>query len=129
MLDLGLYYAEARMVQREFFTLAKDAETELKQIEAGIAVKAADYAAEISPFWTGALSTSHTAEDVGDMHHVFLDDSVINPITGDHPSVYGIEQHAMGGEKAFYTRTVEEIGPQLLEEGAEDYLSKLEAII
>lgn len=128
MIELALWYQDALRTQRQFLELALKVDSELKEAEASIAVNAALYAAEISPFWTGALSSAHTAEDVGDMHHVFLDPSVSNPLTGDHPADYGIEQHAIGGQKAFYDRTVEEKGEFLLNQGADDYLTRLEAI-
>ena len=129
MLNFDLWFLQARQVQLDLLQAAAfvKGNSESKKIEAGIARQAALYAAEISPFWTGALSSSHMIEDVGEMHHVFLNPSVRNPITGDPPATYGVEQHAIGGRKAFYDRTVEEIGQELLDQAGEKYTTRLEA--
>lgn len=127
MITLQLWYSTALETQTERLAeTIKAAATELKKVEAWVAAEAADYAREISPFWTGALSTSHITEQDDDMTVVFINPNTRNPLTGDPPSVYGVEVHERDDESAFYERTVEEYGPTILEEGAELYLTRLE---
>lgn len=129
LIDLEIWFATAVQIQEELLTLSlMDLPTELKTYEVGVATEAALYAAEISPFWTGALSTSHITEVTEDMTIVYLNPLVTNPVTGDRPADYGVEQHAMGGWRAFYDRTVVEIGPELLDAGGDEFITRLEAI-
>ena len=129
LIDLEMYFAQAVQIQEELLTLALvDLPTELKAYEVGVATESAFYAGEISPFWTGALSTSHITQVIDDMTIVYLNPLSTNPITGDRPADYGVEQHAMGGWRAFYDRTVVERGPELLDAGGDEFLTRLEAI-
>lgn len=55
-------------------------------------------AARISPYLTGTLSSSHRGEliEVTPEHVVgliYIDPSVVNPVFGGFPAVYGIEVH------------------------------------
>lgn len=127
LIDLDMWLAGALQVQEDLLRLTlEDIPNELKLYEAGVATGAALYASEISPFWTGALSSSHITEQTDEMTIVFLNPQVLNPITGDPPAKYGVTQHNMGGWRAFYDRTVVEIGPQLLDAGADEFITRLE---
>lgn len=124
-LDFSAFYITARSLQVELLREAKllasgDLE---KEVEAYIGVAFALYAAEISPFWTGALSSSHIVTDLGETHFVHINPDVRNPVTGDPPAEYGIEQHAMGGWRAFYDRTLSELGPEMLDKVDDDVFS------
>lgn len=127
MITLQLWYSTALETQTELLAATiKAAETELKETEAWVAAEAADYAREISPFWTGALSTSHITEQDDEMTVVYLNPAVRNPLTGDPPAEYGVKVHERDDGSAFYARTVEEYGPTVLEQGAELYVTRLE---
>lgn len=129
MIDGRVWFQDAQRLQLELLSLEaffNDGD-EIKELEAMIAVEAAFYAADISPFWTGALSSAHMVVEVGDMHWIILNPAVRNPITGDAPADYGIEQHAIGGKKAFYTRTEQEIGDELLALAGEEMIARFEA--
>jgi hypothetical protein len=65
--------------------------------------------------WGGALRASHrigvlTLTENNGRGEIFIDPSAMNP-RGQRPSVYGIYEHARGGEHAFYERTVNQAGP------------------
>lgn len=80
------------------------------------------YAVVVTHVDTGALRASHRmALEVGHTAahgRVYIDPQSVNP-HGQLPSVYGVEEHGRGGEHAFYERTVEERGQQILGEMAE----------
>lgn len=65
--------------------------------------------------WGGALRASHRVglptltENYG-RGEIFIDPAAMNP-RGQRPSIYGVYEHARGGEHAFYDRTVKEAGP------------------
>lgn len=84
------------------------------------------YAGEIAPFWTGALASSPITKQTEENTIVFLNPQVTNPLTGDRPADYGVEIHAMGGQRAFFNRAVAEEGPRLLDAGADEFITRLE---
>ena len=127
-LDIENFYSVAKELQQILLNNALElAEGDLeKEVEAEIGVELALYARDISPFWTGALASSHIVDDLGEAHFVHINPSTTNPITGDRTAVYGVEQHEMGGWRAFYDRAVTELGPELLDQAEEDIVTSLE---
>jgi hypothetical protein len=55
---------------------------------------------------------------------VYIDDSSVNPDTGGRPAVYGVVEHACGGEYAFYERTVEEGGHNIAQAASSAWASE-----
>lgn len=65
----------------------------------------------------GALRASHRIEMDGMAGKIYIDPNSTSPrrsSSTSRPSVYGVYEHERGGEHAFYDRTVEEIGPNVI---------------
>lgn len=73
------------------------------------------YAVNITHVDTGALKSSEQVYLVGNRGMVFLDPNAVGP--HGKPSYYGPYEHNRGGEHAFFDRTVEEAGEQIIELG------------
>ncbi len=107
----GLQKAQAENIRR----LA-----ELKpQGAAGQAIRRAGqmiirYVIAITHVDSGALRASHRIEVNGLRGRIYIDPSARNPHTGALTSVYGAIEHARGGKHAFYTRTKNEYGPEVV---------------
>lgn len=65
---------------------------------------------------TGALRASHRIrmERGGLRGVIYIDPTGKNPRTGQRTAIYGPSEHARGGSHAFYERTVNEAGPDLV---------------
>ena len=127
--DFEMFFAQALAEQEALLAevlLLADGDIE-KETEAYLSAELALYAGEISPFWTGALATSHMVSDLGDMHYVHINPASRNPITGDAVTEYASDQHALPG-RDFYNRAVTELGPELLDNVEDEYITRLEAI-
>ena len=72
------------------------------------------YVIAITHVDTGALRASHRLEINGLRGRIYIDPSARNPRTGALTSVYGAIEHARGGKHAFYTRTKNEYGPEVV---------------
>lgn len=72
------------------------------------------YAIGLTHVDTGALKSSHRMEVKNLYGRIFLDPGAVNP-HGQRPARYGPFEHDRGGEHAFYDRTVEEYGQQVLD--------------
>lgn len=66
---------------------------------------------------TGAYRASQRMEIEGARGSIFVDPSATNPRTGKRVTSYARHEEARGGSHAAYGRTVNEIGPRLVEEG------------
>lgn len=129
LLDLGMWFTGALQVQEDLLRMTLETvPNALKLYEAGVATDLALYSGEIAPFWTGALASSPITEQTDEMTIVYLNPEVTNPITGDRPADYGVEQHAMGGWRAFFDRAVIEEGPYALDQGEEEFITRLEVV-
>lgn len=129
LFDFQMFFAQALQEQESLLAevlLLADGDLE-KETEAFLGAELALYASEVSPFWTGALATSHMVSDLGEMHYVHINPSAHNPITGDAVTVYASDQHALPG-RDFYNRAVTELGPELLDKVEDEYITRLEAI-
>ena len=74
---------------------------------------------------TGGLASSLRIERISDAtHRIFIDPSGVNPL-GDRPAEYGIKEHALGGEHAFFERAVNEAGDRLTADGIRSFTSRL----
>lgn len=62
---------------------------------------------------SGALRASHMAEYYGTRGRIYINPATVNP-RGQRPVEYGVYEHARGGSHAFYTRAVNEYGPNLM---------------
>lgn len=76
------------------------------------------YAVSVTHVRTGALHASHLMEINGLRGEVYLNPAAVNPKTKKRPAEYGVYEHRRGGEHAFYDRTIDEAGPDLIERGA-----------
>lgn len=85
-------------------------------------VKAHRYAVSITHVDTGALRASHRMKVTGIRGEIFIDRGTRNPKTGERPAAYGAEEHARGGQHAFYERTVKEAGDGIARETGETIL-------
>lgn len=67
----------------------------------------------------GALKNSHRIGYEGGLEGtIYIDPSSVSPRRGTtkaYPAVYGVYEHARGGEHAFYDRTEAEAGPGVLD--------------
>lgn len=109
------------------------------QTAVAMALEAAQFAMEISPWVTGSLATSHIVEDEGNPAFVRLDPSSVNPFSDENPPEYGPKVHAFGeqhagsplaesasgGARAFYDATVELFGEDILDVGEDTFLAQL----
>lgn len=81
------------------------------------------YAVGVTHVWTGALRSSHRVEfsAMGDQAEgvLFVTPATRNPITGDRPAVYGLEEEKRGGDHAFYMRTYQDRGDTALTLGVD----------
>jgi hypothetical protein len=82
-----------------------------------MAVHAHSYATEITHVQTGSLRASHRIDPdfASGRAAIYIDPGAVNPETGERPAVYGIEEHARGGDHAFYRRVVTERGRTILD--------------
>lgn len=111
-----------------------------KEAEIAMAAEAALYAAEITPWQSGALATSHVVVSTSDETYVHINPTAVNPSSDEDPPEYGPKVHKMGedhagtplaespsgGARAFYTMTVELFGEELLNVGEETFIASLE---
>jgi len=74
------------------------------------------YAVSITHVDTGSLRASHRLEMKALRGRIYIDQSAVNPRSGQKPSVYGFYENKRGGEHAFYDRTVEEFETRAVEE-------------
>jgi len=74
------------------------------------------YATAITHKDTGALKASHRMkyDDKTATGNIYIDPRSINPRSFELPIEYGLYEHARGGEHAFYKRTVDEYGGELM---------------
>jgi hypothetical protein len=72
------------------------------------------YVVAITHVDTGALRASHRLEINGLRGRIYLDPSAKNPRTGAATAMYGAIEHARGGKHAFYTRTKNEYGDEVV---------------
>lgn len=98
-----------------------DARGDLGDITLLMAGLALNYASSITHQWTATLYKSYIL-DTSELNshnrvYVHIDPSVTNPL-GQRPVRYGPFEHARGGEHAFFRRTVDERGDQILTQGA-----------
>ena len=62
----------------------------------------------------GSLRASHRVEVDGLEGRIYIDPAARNPRSKTRPREYGVYENARGGEHAFYDRTVDEYGPQVI---------------
>ena len=91
----------------------------------GAAVKEATvaahrYAVYLTHVDTGALRAAHHMEITGRRGGIYIDPAAARS-DGKRPSDYGPFEHARGESHAFYERTVEEYGRQILNEAGEAF--------
>ncbi len=110
-----------------------------RQTAVAMAIEAAQFAMELSPWVTGSLATAHIVEDEGNPAFVRLDPSSVNPFSDEDPPQYGPKVHAFGeqhagsplaesasgGARAFYDATVELFGEDILDVGEDTFLAQL----
>lgn len=75
------------------------------------------YAVTIAHVDTGAMRAAQRHETRGTRGEVYTDPGAVNPRTKERPADYIRYEEARGGSHAVYTRTVQEAGPKLLEQG------------
>lgn len=126
--DILAHYLDMKKLQFEMLMLARDGvEDEATLLEKDIAIDLALYASSISPFVTGSLSASHTVSEMGDFSLVHISEHTTNPFSDEDPWQYGPEVHAMGGHRAFYTRTVAEASDDVVERHGDAFMGRIEA--
>ncbi len=128
-LDVTINYLQMKQAQFSLIQLnSVGLGSELELFEYEVAEDAAIYASDISPFVSGSLSASHIVTPFGRFTLVHIDETAVNPFSPENPHEYGPEVHAMGGHRAFYTRTVDEYGDILVKKHGDAYVARLEAI-
>lgn len=129
-LDWQSHYLKLKSFQFDMLSLALTGfEDETIQLEKSVAVDLALYASHISPFVTGSLSASHIVSEMGDYSLVHISQHTTNPWSDEDPWQYGPKVHAMGGQRAFYDRTVEERAPSAIQEQEREFIGRIEARI
>lgn len=91
----------------------------------GAAVKEATvaahrYAVYLTHVDTGALRAAHHMAINGSRGEIYIDPAAARS-DGQRPSDYGPFEHERGGSHAFYERTVDEYGRQILNEAGEAF--------
>ena len=83
------------------------------------AMRAHRYAVSITHVNTGALKSAHRMR-LGSRHaEIYIDPGARNEY-GDRPSQYGPIEEARGGSHAFYRRTIDEAGPDIVRQAQAD---------
>lgn len=127
-LRVTTHYLDATWEQHRLLQLATvGLDSEIKLTEVEVAVDLALYAADISPFRTGSLSASHIATDMGPFTLVHINPDATNPFSDENPPEYGPKVHAMGGHRAFYSRTVFEASELIIDRHEADFILRIEA--
>lgn len=67
------------------------------------------YAVAFTHVITGSLRAAHRMEVKKLEGTVSIDPGAINPMTGERPADYGIEEHGRGGTHAFYDRAAKAV--------------------
>jgi len=115
----GLQEAQAASLQAAA-TIQGDGRYGLDNAVQDVTVKAHRFAVANTPVDTGAWRASHRPEVHGLTGRVFIDPAATNPKSGSKPAVYGPELELIRGDRyAVYKRTVNEAGPQVLDEVGE----------
>lgn len=85
------------------------------------------YAVAITHVDTGALRASQRMEvdDRALRGRVFIDQTARNPVSGSLTAVYGVAEHARGGEHAFYERVIDERAEAIAAEAERLIVSEL----
>ena len=134
MIDTLVYVEGTREVQKILNELARNLEpgsSPRAQVAAEMAADAAEFAAAVSPVWTGTLAASHVAIPKGDQAHVIINAAALNPLSRTSPADYGPIVHSLGGrspsggQRAFYAYVTEQHGEQILRAGAHSLARKL----
>lgn len=73
------------------------------------------YAIQITHVLTGSLRASHRMKVKGLRGRIYIDPKAVNPRSNQRPAVYGYYENKRGGSHAFYDRTVEEYGEEVVE--------------
>lgn len=82
-------------------------------------IEAHRYAQNVVHVWSGALQSALRMQVQGQRGLVFVDGSVVNPITGDSVASYYVKEHERGGDHAFFERTVMEAGETIMSRAVE----------
>ena len=88
------------------------------EVEAAIkdaTIGAQRYAISITHIDSGSLKASHRMKVDGKKGTIYIDPRAVNPRSGQKPAVYGFYENKRGGAHAFYDRTVEEYGGEVVE--------------
>lgn len=84
-----------------------------------IVVAANRFSVANTPVDTGSWRASHRPQASGTHGRIFLDPSAVNPKSRSRPADYGPAlELTRGGRYAVYKKTVEEAGPQILDQAA-----------
>jgi hypothetical protein len=84
------------------------------------------YATAITHVVTGALRSSHRMKaESNARYQIYIDPGARNPRSGNRTSIYGLVEHARGGQHAFYQRTVDEQGMQIAGRAARYLIGEL----
>jgi hypothetical protein len=84
------------------------------------------YAVAITHVDRGALRAAHRMVVSRLQGVIFIDESAVNPKSGQRPHRYGVFEHDRGGAHAFYDRTVDERGDAMIQDVADSIGGEIE---
>ena len=88
---------------------------EVQQAIKDATIGAQRYAIQITHILTGSLRASHRMKVKGLRGRIYIDPKAVNPRSNQRPAVYGYHENKRGGSHAFYDRTIEEYGKEIVE--------------
>lgn len=112
----GLREAQEALQRAERFVSGAEG---VQRVIGEAAMRAQRYAVGITHVDTGALKNAHRMRLGGKHAEIYLDPGARNE-NGGRPAVYGPYEEARGGAHAFYRRTIDEAGPDIVRQAQAD---------
>jgi hypothetical protein len=116
-MDVGIKGIQEMMAANQAIIAALSPKGVLAEEIRALTVGLHRYAVAITHVWHdrgGGLRASHRMDVTDGAGEIFIDPSTVNP-RGQRPVEYGPFEHNLGGTHAFYQRTVDERGQELVE--------------
>ena len=79
-----------------------------------------------SPILYGVLRMAHRAEISPTKGHIFIDPTVVHPVLGGRPVIYGAKLHREG--RPWFDQTVQQDVPEILAKYTADFVDEIEVI-
>ncbi len=116
-LELGIEGIQEALLRNQKAIAGLQAESAPAEAIQYIMAASQRYAIAVSHVDTGAMRSGHRVGIFKSRGVLSLDTGARNPRSGARVAVYGAHEHARGGSHAFYDRTVNEAGEQIMRTG------------